>query len=65
MRQNHSGHHCNPRDRQLRLCASEVAAAFSAVELAPEREPMGLLAFAERVVYLEQAWDQLLEALAA
>ena len=65
MRLHHSHHHSDPRDRRLRLCAREVAAAFSAVETAPEREPMGLLAFAERVADLEEAWDQLLEALAA
>lgn len=65
MRHHHPRHHGSPRDRHLRLCAREVAAAFSAVESAPEGEPMGLLTFAARVVDLEDAWDQLLEALAA
>ncbi len=58
-------HHGSPRDRHLRVCAREVAVAFQAVDSAPSREPLGLLEFAERVVDLEDAWDQLLQALAA
>ena len=55
----------NARERQLAHRARCVAEAFIAIETGPQREPLDLLAYAGRVVALEDAWGRLLATLAA
>ncbi len=53
------------REHQLVHRARGVADAFAAVQAVPQREPLDLLAYAERVAALEDAWHGLLATLAA
>jgi hypothetical protein len=68
MRSNRRIHHhrsTGARERRLAQRARCVADAYSAVDTVPERAPLDLLAYAECVIALEDAWDGLLETLAA
>lgn len=62
MHRDHHRRHHSPRERQLRDCARRLAKARRALDSAPAP---GILEFAERTVDFEDAWDRLLETLAA